>query len=194
MNIAAFASGRGSNLKAILEKIESGDLKNAKISVIICNNSKAKVFELASRFNIDSFHISGKTLPDKKQYENKIMDILENYRIEMIVLAGYMKLLPPGIIKNFKGDIINVHPALLPRFGGKGMYGINVHKAVIESGEKETGVTIHYVNERYDEGKIIKQIKVPVKGNDTPEELAARVLITEHNLYWRVINSIINEK
>ena len=126
------------------------------------------------------------------KFRESPVDILKKYHIELILLAGYMKLLPASIIKHFNGDILNIHPALLPRFGGRGMYGINVHKAVIESGEKETGVTIHYVNEKYDEGQIIKQVKVPVKDSDTPEILAARVLKAEHDLYWRVVDFIVN--
>ncbi len=194
MNIAAFASGRGSNLKAILDKIKSGDLLNAEISVIISNNSEAGVFKLGEENDIDSIHISSKAHPDPAHYEKAMIDILEKYNIELILLAGYMKLLPSSIIKNFKGDILNIHPALLPRFGGKGMYGMNVHKAVIASGEKESGVTIHYVNERYDEGLVIKQAMVPVKDGDTPEILALRVLKTEHELYWKVVDFIINKE
>ncbi len=194
MNIAVFASGKGSNVKAILDKIKTGELVNAKICIIISNNSKAGVFELAEENNIDSIHISSKTNPDPEQYEKTIIDLLKKYNIELILLAGYMKLLPSKIIKHFKGDILNIHPALLPRFGGKGMYGIKVHKAVIETEQKESGVTIHYVNAKYDEGLIIKQTKVPVEDGDTPEMLAARVLKAEHDLYWRVVDSIVNKE
>ena len=194
MNIAVFASGKGSNVKAILDKIKTGELVNAKICIIISNNSKAGVFELAEENNIDSIHISSKTNPDSEQYEKTIIDLLDKYNIELILLAGYMKLLSLKIIKHFKGDILNIHPALLPRFGGKGMYGMKVHKAVIETEQKESGVTIHYVNEKYDDGLIIKQTKVPVEDGDTPETLAARVLKAEHDLYWRVVDSIVKKR
>ena len=161
---------------------------------MISNNSKAGVFELAEENNIDSIHISSKTNPDSEQYEKTIIDLLDKYSIELILLDGYMKLLPLKIIKHFNGDILNIHPALLPRFGGKGMYGMKVHKAVIETGQKESGVTIHYVNEKYDDGLIIKQTKVPVEDGDTPETLAARVLKAEHDLYWRVVDSIVKKR
>jgi phosphoribosylglycinamide formyltransferase-1 len=120
-----------------------------------------------------------------------MLAILKDRRIQLILLAGYMKLLPPMVVKNFRQRILNIHPALLPQHGGEGMFGLNVHKSVIQAGDRETGVTIHYVNERYDEGAIIRQQKVPVLPDDTPESLAARVLEVEHDLYWRVIDDVV---
>ena len=191
IKIAVFASGRGSNFKAILEKIESGAIRNARVAVVLSNNSKSGALQLAIDHGIETMHISSVTHPDPTEYEQRMLDILGERRIGLILLAGYMKLLPPLVVRRFHHRILNIHPALLPRHGGEGMYGLSVHKAVIESGDRETGVTIHYVNERYDEGAIIRQQKVPVLSGDTPENLAARVLEVEHDLYWRVVDSVV---
>jgi phosphoribosylglycinamide formyltransferase-1 len=190
--IAAFASGRGSNLEAILNNIQKGNLRNARIVLVISNNSKSGSMELAQRRGIETVHLSSKTHPDPTEYKETLLKYLTSRDIELILLAGYMKLLPLAVVRAFPNRILNIHPALLPRHGGKGMYGLAVHGSVIEAGEKESGVTIHYVNERYDEGAVIQQRKVPVLPDDTPESLAARVLEVEHDLYWRVVDSIIN--
>ncbi|MFH1759778.1 MAG: phosphoribosylglycinamide formyltransferase [bacterium] len=192
MNIAVFASGGGSNFRAILDKIKSGDLKNAEIRAVISNNSKAGALEIARKSNIPAIHMSGKTHPETKRYEKEMLELLEQYNIELILMAGYMKLLPSAVISRYSKKVLNIHPALLPRFGGKNMYGMNVHKAVLESGEKWSGPTVHYANEKYDEGTIIRQAKVPVLNGDTPEILGARVLKAEHDLYWRVIDEMVN--
>ena len=194
MNIGIFASGGGSNFHAILKKIQNGELKDASVSLVISNNSKSGALETARNNSISALHISGKTRPEPADYESAIMDALDKYKVELIALAGYMKLLPAGVIKKYPGRILNIHPALLPKFGGKGMYGMHVHEAVLASGDSESGATIHYVNEKYDEGPIIRQSKVPVMPDDTPEDLAARVLSAEHDLYWRVIDDIVHGK
>ena len=191
IRIAAFASGRGSNLNAILTKIESGALRNAKIVLVVSNNSNSGALALARRYEIEAVHLSGIAYPSPAEYERAMIELLTECRIQLILLAGYMKLLPGEVVRSFPERILNIHPALLPRHGGKGMYGLNVHKSVIESGDTESGVTIHYVNEKYDEGSIIRQQKVPVLRDDTPESLAARVLEVEHDLYWRVVDSVI---
>ena len=191
IRIAAFASGRGSNLKAILTKIESGTLRNATIVLVVSNNGDSGALELARGHEIEAVHFSRTTCPHPAEYEHAMLELLTDRGIQLILLAGYMKLLSPEVVRSFPKRILNIHPALLPRHSGKGMYGLNVHRSVIESGDKETGVTIHYVNERYDEGAIIRQQKVPVSHNDTPENLAARVLEVEHDLYWRVVDSVI---
>ena len=193
IDIAVFASGKGSNFRVLLEKIESGDLQNARITVVISNNSKSGALNLAKSSGISAYHISTYTHPDPEDYKQAIFKCLKSFDADMIILAGYMKLLPPSLIQAYPNRIINIHPALLPRFGGNGMYGKNVHEAVIRSGVKESGVTIHYVDARYDEGPIIAQSKVPVLPKDTPESLAERVLKAEHDLYWRVVDRLINK-
>ncbi|HUV06614.1 MAG TPA: phosphoribosylglycinamide formyltransferase [Spirochaetia bacterium] len=190
--IAVFASGRGSNLEAIIERIEREDLRNARIVLVISNNSRAGALDLARNRGIEAVHISTKTHPVETDYENSLHELLRRHRVDLVLLAGYMKLLPPSLIRAYPKRILNIHPALLPKFGGKGMYGIKVHTAVLKAGEKETGVTIHFVNERYDEGAVIDQAHVPVLDGDTPESLASRVLEVEHGLYWKVIDAVIN--
>ena len=192
IRIAAFASGRGSNLNAILMKIKSGALRNAKIALVVTNNSNSGALRLARNHGIEAVHLSSITHPRPAEYERAMLKFMTDHGIQLILLAGYMKLLPREVVRSFPERILNIHPALLPRHGGKDMYGLNVHRSVIESGDKESGVTIHYVNERYDEGAIIRQQKVPVLPDDTPESLAARVLEVEHDLYWRVIDSVIS--
>jgi phosphoribosylglycinamide formyltransferase-1 len=190
--VAVFASGRGSNFSAILHRIESGDVKNAHIAAVISNNGSSGALELARKRGIPAFHVSSRTHPDPRDREEALLAILRSRRIGLILLAGYMKLLPRSVIQAYPRRILNIHPALLPRFGGKGMYGIRVHESVIRSGVRETGVTVHHVDERYDEGPIVAQIRVPVRPEDTPESLAARVLEVEHDFYWRAVDHLIN--
>lgn len=191
MNICVFASGSGTNFKAITEAKKSGII-HSDISLLITNNSDCGAVGIAKENGIPVFHISRKAYPDlsEEEYANLFLDKLDEHKINFIVLAGYMKMLDASIIRKFPKRIINIHPALLPKFGGKGMYGMNVHKAVIEAGEKESGVTIHYVNENYDEGEIILQEKVEVTPYDTPETLQKRVLKLEHKYYAEVIRRI----
>lgn len=193
MNIAVFASGRGSNLMAILNAVKEGKLK-AKISVVISNNSNAGALEIARANGIDALHISRKQFQSDEEYVRKILHELKSRNVELIVLAGYMKKIPPEVIKEYPNRILNIHPALLPAFGGQGMYGINVHKAVIESGVKITGVTVHIVDEEYDHGPIVMQRAVEVRDDDTPESLAERVLKVEHEIYPQAIKLFVEGK
>ena len=189
MNVAVFASGGGSNFQILLDKYKSGDLP-INFSLVIGNNSGAKAFERAKDNGIDTLHITEKMFSNYEEYENSLLDTLKNREIDIIILAGYMKMIPVKIIKAFENRIINIHPALLPSFGGKGMYGMNVHKAVIDSGVKLSGITVHFVNEEYDKGAIIYQATVPVLSEDIPDNLASRVLKLEHNSLWRVVKAI----
>lgn len=193
MNIAVFASGRGSNLMAILNAIKEGIL-NAKVSVVISNNSNAGALEIAKANGIDALHISRKQFSSDEEYIRKILDELRSRNIQLIVLAGYMKKIPSEVVKEYRNRILNVHPALLPAFGGQGMYGLNVHKAVIESGVKITGVTVHIVDEEYDHGPIVMQRAVEVRDSDTPETLAQRVLEVEHEIYPQAIKLFVEGK
>jgi len=179
LSIAVFASGGGTNLQALINASKN-HVFWGKVKAVISNNSAAFALTRAKRENIPAYHVSAKTCPDPQQLVERLQTILQKHSISLIVLAGYMKLLPPEIIRLYRNKIINIHPALLPKYGGQGMYGINVHKAVLESGDKLSGATVHFVDEAYDRGPILIQRTVPVLPNDTPETLASKVLEIEH--------------
>lgn len=187
--IAVFISGSGSNLQSIIDNIENGNL-NCEISYVIADR-KCFGLERAEKHGIKSIML------DKKLFENKLSDeisaILENgiEKTDYIVLAGYLSILSESFINKWNRKIINIHPSLLPKFGGKGMYGMNVHRAVIEAKETESGCTIHFVDTGVDTGEIILQIKVPVLSDDTPEILQKRVLEKEHILLIEGIKKLI---
>jgi phosphoribosylglycinamide formyltransferase 1 len=189
MNFAVFASGGGSNFQALIDRISAGDLK-AKCAVLITNNSRCGAVQRAERHNIPVVHCSSKTHPSLEAMQNAMMRVLEIYEVNFLVLAGYMKHLPAEVITRFQDKIINIHPSLLPAFGGKGFYGFNVHQAVIRRGVRYTGMTIHKVTMEYDEGPILWQRIIEVLPEETPEELAQRVLALEHDSLWRVLNLI----
>lgn len=190
--ICVFASGRGSNLQAIIDGVEEGRL-NCEIVFVLSNNSSSGALEIARKKNIPAYHLSEKVF-HKNSFEESLIDLLEKYKPDLIVLAGYMKLVPVSVIKKYENRIINIHPALLPKFGGKGMFGMNVHNAVFQAGEKVSGVTIHIVNENYDEGKIIYQEVVDISDCKSPEEISEKVLRLEHKVYPEVIQKIIEGK
>lgn len=177
MNIAVFASHGGSDLQAIIDGCAAGKIP-ARVCVVISNNSTSRALERARTANIPAFHVSEKKFPGMS--EEKIFEILQSHNADIVFLAGYMKKMPENILREYEGRIFNIHPSLLPKFGGKGMFGINVHAAVLAAGETETGITIHRVTAEYDAGDILAQRKVPVMPGDTPEILAARVLEQEH--------------
>jgi phosphoribosylglycinamide formyltransferase-1 len=189
-NIGFLASGRGSNVRAIVDACRNGCI-DASPAVIISTNAMSGVLEYAKNENIPHYHLSQQTHPNS---DVAITETLIQHDVSLVVLAGYMKKIGPHLLKTFKNRIINIHPSLLPKFGGKGMYGIKVHEAVLAAGEKETGVSIHLVNDEYDQGQILTQQKVSVEPNDTPESLAARVLAIEHELYKSTIHKIISGK
>lgn len=193
MNIAVFASHGGSNLQAIIDGYKNNQI-NAKVAVVISNNGDSMALERARNEGIVRYHLSTKTEETEELLAEKILDVLGKYKIDMIFLAGYMRLLHKSILKKYHNRVFNIHPALLPKYGGKGMYGINVHKAVIQASENETGITIHRVNAEYDSGEIVAQTKVPVLKDDTPETLGARVLEREHTFLVEVIADIVEGK
>lgn len=176
-------------MQAIIDKIEAGEIR-AEIVGLIVNKPGIKSIERATKSNIPVSVIAEK---DQEDFSKKLTKKLTEWNPDLIILAGFLKKIPDSIIKKYENKIINIHPALLPKYGGKGFYGLNVHKAVIEAGDKESGCTVHYVNEEYDKGPIISQEKVPVHPNDTPEDLAKRVLKAEHKLLPTVIKKIINQ-
>ncbi|MBK9299849.1 MAG: phosphoribosylglycinamide formyltransferase [Bacteroidetes bacterium] len=183
-NILLFASGGGSNVKAILEYFK--DNQSVSFPLIITNKAHAGVIEIAKEHLIDVLLIN-------KQIFNEevFIDTLESYKPDLLVLAGFLWKIPDYMIMAFPNKIINIHPALLPKYGGKGMYGHFVHEAVIANHEKESGITIHFVNEHYDEGTVLLQKSIPVSIDDVPEELAKKVLKLEHEWYAKVIESLL---
>lgn len=193
MNIAVFVSHGGSDLQAIIDGCKGGQI-DAKVAVVISNNANSMALKRAEREKISHYYLSVKQLGTEEVLAEEILKALEKYSIDMIFLAGYMRMLHVSILDRYHNRIFNIHPALLPKFGGKGMYGMNVHNAVIEAKERESGVTIHRVNAEYDSGEIVAQTIVPVLNNDTAEILAARVLEREHEFLVEVISDIVEGK
>lgn len=183
--IALFASGSGSNAEQIATYF--ADNTDVEISLIVTNNPKAGVIDRARRLHIPVLLFDRKTFYETE----RINRLLQQQPIDLIVLAGFMWLMPEGIVRSFPNRIINIHPALLPKFGGKGMYGHFVHEAVVAAGETESGITIHYVNERYDEGQIIFQASCTVFPTDSPDDVANSVQILEHAHYPRVVAEVL---
>lgn len=183
-NIAIFASGSGSNAENLVTFFKGRD--DVKIVMMVCNRKNALVFERMNRLNIPSYYISN------DDFENgNLLKLLHQNNIDWIVLAGFLKLVPEHIIKSFPNKIVNIHPALLPKFGGKGMYGKHVHDAVIASGETKTGITIHYVNEHFDEGEIIAQFETEVLPDDTAEMVAEKIHALEMKYFPEVVDKLI---
>ncbi len=182
LHLGVLASHGGSNFQAILDAIEAGTLP-ARAGVVISNNSGAGALERARRAGVPALHLSGATHPDPAALDEAIAAALRQHGVELVVCAGYMRRVGARVLAAFPRRVVNIHPALLPRFGGRGMHGIHVHEAVLAAGVRETGVTVHLVDEIYDHGPILAQARVPVCEGDTPEGLQARVLKTEHRLY-----------
>ena len=183
-NIIIFASGSGSNAETIINHFKNTDF--AKVSAVFTNRVNAGVIDRAKKHEIP-FEVFSK---DDFQNEN-FLDLVQKYNPELIVLAGFLLKVPKYLVKSFPNRIINIHPALLPNYGGKGMYGMNVHKAVFENKEEKSGMTIHYVNEHYDEGNIIFQESTDITDCASPEEVALKVLSLEHKNYPVVIERVL---
>ena len=184
VKLGVLVSGGGSNLQAIIDACENGVLRGkAEVAVVISSRPDAFALQRASRHGIDTLAAPGNTA--------EMISCLRSHNVGLVCLAGYMRKLEDLFIEAFRGRIINIHPALLPKFGGKGMYGHFVHESVLAAGEKEAGATVHYVDEEYDHGEIILQKKVPVLKDDTPERLAKRVLAVEHEIYSQAIEKIL---
>jgi len=185
-HIAIFASGSGSNAENIARHFEKSEA--ARVSLIFCNNPKAGVIARAQRL-----HIPCRVFSRKDFYEtDSVLQLLRDTKIDLIVLAGFLWLVPEQLIEAFRGKIINIHPALLPGVGGKGMYGMKVHETVLQNGASESGITIHYVNEIFDAGEIIFKAECPVGPGDTPETLAAKIHELEYKHYPAVIEKLLS--
>ena len=176
MKIAVFVSGGGTNLQAIIDRIENGELKNVEIALVIASNDSAYALTRASEHGIPSTVMSVKSYPDREAWDEAVVAKLKEAGAELIVLAGYLSLLGAGTVKEYSNRIINIHPALIPSFCGKGMYGIKPHEAALARGVKVSGATVHLVNENYDEGPILLQKCVDVLPDDTPEVLQKRIM------------------
>ena len=194
VKLGVLVSGGGTNLQAIIDACESGILKHsAEITVVISNRPEAYALERARNSHIHAKLIDKRNFPSSEDFCKAMSAELKVHEVKLVCLAGFLSMLTPEFIREFEGNVINIHPALLPKFGGKGMYGHHVHEAVINSREKESGVTVHWVNEIYDNGEIIMQKKVPVLPGDNWQSLAKRVLEVEHEIYPQAILKAIKE-
>ena len=189
LSLGILASHTGTNLQAIIDACENGSL-NAQCKVVISNNSSSLALTRARNHGIPALHLSSNTHPDPNALDAAIADTLVNHNVDLVVLAGYMKLLGPRTLAAFRGRIVNTHPSLLPNFGGRGMYGDNVHRAVLNAGQCFTGVTIHLVDEQYDHGKILAQTQVPILDDDTLDTLIDRVQSAERQFYVQTLQKI----
>jgi len=186
--LAIMASGNGTNAQRIMKYFSSDPL--IRVELVLCNNPSAFVLERSKKMKVPSM------LFNRNDFYNTrhVLDILSVQGVDWIILAGFIWLIPNHILSCYQNRIINIHPALLPNYGGKGMYGMKVHETVIQNGEKESGITIHYVNEQYDKGQIIFQDKCPVFESDTPETLAARVHELEYKWYPEIIERLVGSR
>lgn len=186
-NIAIFASGTGSNAQKIIDHFRDSSL--AKVTLILSNKAEAGIFKIAEREQVPAILI------DKEQFfrGDTYIKLLQEAKIDLVVLAGFLWKVPVNLVTAFPNRIINIHPALLPKFGGKGMYGHFVHEAVLAAGEKESGITIHYVNEKYDDGGVILQEKCTITTEDTPESLARKVQVLEHKWFPLIVERLLTQ-
>ena len=190
LRVGVLVSGGGTNLQAILDAMDQGKITNAEVAAVISNNPGAYALERARNHGIPAECISPKDFPDRASFNEALVAKVDSYDLDLVVLAGFLVKIPEAMIAKYRNKIINIHPSLIPKYCGKGFYGKRVHKAVLEGGEKESGATVHFVDEGVDTGEIILQEKVPVLEGDTPDELAARVLKVEHRILAEGLNQI----
>lgn len=192
INLGFFASHSGSGMKVVVDAIRTGTL-SAKPKVLISNNADADALSFATRNGFAALHMSQTSLGVDKDLDTELLQVLKSHGVEIIVLSGYLRKLGPKVLDHFDRPILNVHPTLLPKFGGKGMHGKHAHRAVLKAGETESGATVHYVDAAYDCGDIICQKTVPVRRNDTPDTLADRVASIEGDLLIRALKRVTND-
>jgi phosphoribosylglycinamide formyltransferase-1 len=185
-NIAIFASGEGTNAQRIIDFFKNSE--NVNIALVVSNKETANVLNRAKAASIETYLLNRTNFLEN----DTTIQFLKSKNIDLIVLAGFLWMIPENLVKAFPNKIINIHPALLPKFGGKGMYGMNVHKAVIEAKEKQSGISIHFVNEHYDEGEIISQHTCAVSENDTPETLAGKIHDLEYEFFPQAIEKVLS--
>lgn len=187
--IAVLASTRGTDLQAIIDEMQAGKMPGIKLSVVLSNKKNAYALQRAKEQGYKAIYVKTKGRT-REEFDRKMIEILEGYQVDLICLIGYMRILSPEFVRKFKGKIINVHPALIPKYCGQDFWDASVHEAVIKAAEKETGMTIHYVEEKVDSGPIIVQKTCPVFPDDTPETLKARVQELEKKWYPEVIRQL----
>jgi phosphoribosylglycinamide formyltransferase-1 len=190
VNIGVLASGSGSNFEALATAAQAGMLGNARIAVLIGNKAGIGAFDRAKRLGVESLLIASKG-EERAAYFFRVSDELKRRGVGLVCLAGFLLKIEPVLLNAFSGRILNIHPSLLPKHGGPGKYGHFVHEAVLAVGDKESGCTVHLVDEIYDHGRVLAQARVPVLPGDTPESLAARVLAEEHKLYPAAVKNFI---
>jgi phosphoribosylglycinamide formyltransferase-1 len=186
LRYAVLASGGGSNFQALLDRARAGR-SPAQAVFLACNNSSARALARARDAGVPAHHVSAKTEGSEEGVATRLVALLDEHRPDLLVLAGYMKKVPDAVLERMKNRVVNIHPALLPEFGGAGFYGERVHEAVVREGRARSGMTVHMVNEHYDEGQILLQRFVAVPPGATPAEVGALVLALEHDGYWRVL-------
>lgn len=186
-NLVVFISGNGTTLQSIIDAIDNNELE-ANVQLVISSNPNAYGLQRARMANIDTYVIQSSSVEDT---DEELIDVLDEYDVDLIVLAGYLRKIGSHLLNNY--TIINTHPSLLPKFGGKGMYGMKVHTAVVEAKEKYTGPTVHFVNEKYDDGSIISQTKVEVLPTDTPEDVARKVQEVEKVQLIKILKDFVNK-
>lgn len=189
MKIGVLASHAGTTLQAVLDAVNQGKL-SARVVIVISNNGGSGALRRAAAANVPAVHLSSRTHEDANALDSAMRDTLTQSQVDLVLLAGYMKRLGPSTLAAFRGRIVNTHPALLPKFGGQGMYGARVHEAVLAAGETVTGVSIHLVESEYDSGPVIAQAEVPVQADDSAESLAARVQARERALLVEVLDDL----
>jgi phosphoribosylglycinamide formyltransferase-1 len=187
VGIGILASGSGSNFESLVK----ANIPGGAVRLLIVNKPGVGALDRARRLGVEALVIEPKSFPDREAFYGRITDELEKRGIRLVCLAGFLLKLEPGFIRRFPGRILNIHPALLPKFGGKGLWGHHVHEAVLTAGEKESGCTVHVVDEEYDHGPILAQIRVPVLPGDTPDALAARILKEEHRLFPKAVEEFL---
>lgn len=189
LKLAVLVSGGGTNLQAILDAMDSGKIQNAKVSVVISNNRNAYALERANEHGIEAICISPKDFADRAAFNQAFLEKLDSYQVDLVVLAGFLVVLPQEMIQRYRNRIINIHPSLIPSFCGKGYYGLKVHEGALARGVKLTGATVHFVDEGTDTGSIILQKAVAVEPEDTPETLQRRVM---EQAEWVILPQAIN--
>jgi phosphoribosylglycinamide formyltransferase 1 len=189
VKLAVLASHEGTTLQAVIDACERGAIA-ARVALVISNNADSGALRRARAAHIPVCHLSAATHPDAAALDRAICDALTAHRVDLVLLAGYMRKLGPATLAAFAGRVLNTHPALLPRFGGRGLFGAHVHRAVLAAGESQSGVSIHLVDSDYDTGPVLAQVQVPVQAGDTVESLSARVQAAERALLVRVLGEI----
>ncbi len=190
MRFGVLVSGGGTNLQAIMDAMDAGKITNATLEVVISNKKDAYALERAKNKNIEAVAVSPKDYETRDEFNKALLDTIDSYNLDLIVLAGFLVVLPAELVKKYENKIINIHPSLIPSFCGDGFYGLKVHEKALERGVKITGATVHFVDEGTDTGPIIKQKAVAVREDDTPETLQRRVM---EEAEWQILPEVINE-